>query len=369
MASLQTVFGLYGQDYQKNNNLWLHKAKAMDAIEKCRTAALGAHIDTCSECGHVEISYNSCRNRHCPRCQTFAKEKWIQERSRDLLNTGYFHVVFTIPAELHGLMYQNQDVLYGLLFKAACETLLELTQNKRYLGALPGITAVLHTWGQNLNYHPHLHCVVTGGGLTSKGFWRHSKKKFFLPVKVLSRKFKGKLLALIKEAPLEFCGSQTLLANPPAFDAFLRRLYSREWVVYCKKPFGNAAKVVGYLGRYTHRVAISDNRILDATGGKVAFRWRDYADSNHEKVMILDAAEFIRRFLMHILPPRFRKIRHYGIMAPRNKSIRLKRLRILTQTAEPAPKPTTEDILDKMLGDIWRFCSACGLERSPRASP
>jgi hypothetical protein len=369
MASLQSAFGLYGHTYREDHQLLPHKAKAAHAIENCRTAALGAHIDSCDECGHVEISYNSCRNRHCPRCQSFAKEKWVAERSLDLLDIGYFHVVFTVPSDLNGLIYQNQEVLYGLLFKAASQTLLELCHDPKYLGALPGITAVLHTWGQNLSFHPHLHCLVTGGGLTDKGFWRSSRKKFFLPVRVLSRKFRGKFLALLKEACLEFCGSQAYLADPFSFETFISGLYSKEWVVYCKEPFGNAAKVVGYLGRYTHRVAISDNRILDDTDGKVTFKWRDYANGNREKVMVLDAHEFIRRFLMHILPPGFRKIRHFGLMAPRNKSVRLRRCRALTRTAEPAPKPTAGDVLDRMLGETWRFCKACGCERPPRASP
>jgi hypothetical protein len=369
MASLQSVFGLYGHDYLKTHPLLPYKLKTAHAIENCRTAALGAHIDACDECGHVEISYNSCRNRHCPRCQTFAKEKWISERSRDLLDNHYFHVVFTVPAELGSVMYQNQKVCYGLLFKAASQTLLELCQDPKYLGALPGITTVLHTWGQNLSYHPHLHCIVTGGGLSKKGFWKTSRKKFFLPVRVLSRKFRGKFLALIRDARLEFSGPQAALADPSAFSALLSSLYSKEWVVYCKRPFGNAGKVVSYLGRYTHRVAISDSRIVNDTDGKVAFKWRDYADGSREKVMTLGAEEFIRRFLMHILPPGFRKIRHYGIMAPRNKSARLKRCRVLTRTAEPLPKATTEDILDKMLGNTWRFCRACGCEKSPRASP
>jgi hypothetical protein len=369
MASLQSVFKLYGKNYQEDHRLILHKTKVMSAIEKCRTSALGAHIDACDECGHVELSYNSCRDRHCPRCQTFAKEKWVAKRSRDLLDIGYFHVVFTVPSELNFLFYQNQHSLYGLLFKAASEAILELCRDPKYLGALPSITAVLHTWGQNLSYHPHLHCIVSGGGLTDRGFWRQSKKKFFLPFKVLSRKFRGKFLALIKKVDLQFYADQASLKDPPVFEKFLSKLYAKEWVVYLKEPFGDASKVVGYLGRYTHRVAISDNRILDDSDGKVTFKWRDYADGNREKVMVLDSGEFIRRFLMHILPVGFRKIRHFGIMAPRMKSIRLRRCRSLTCTQEPGPVPTTEDILDGMLGPSWRFCKACGCAISARASP
>jgi hypothetical protein len=369
MASLQSIFRRYGESFREKHALWSHKTKVMGAIQACRTSLLGAHIDSCDECGHVEISYNSCKNRHCPRCQTFAKEKWILERSRDLLDIGYFHLVFTVPSELRTLMYQNQDVLYNLLFKAASETILELCKEAKYLGGLPGITCVLHTWGQDLSYHPHLHCIVSGGGMSDKGFWRRSKKKFFLPVRVLSRKFRGKYLALIKKAALDFYGSQDFLKDPLAFERTLGVLYAKEWVVYCKEPFGDAGKVVSYLGRYTHRVAISDGRILDDSDGKVSFEWRDYADNNRMKVMTLDCEEFIRRFLMHVLPPGFRKIRHFGIMAPRNKTARLRRLRILTCTKEPGPRPTTEDILDKMCGPSWRFCRACGLEKPARASP
>jgi hypothetical protein len=285
------------------------------------------------------------------------------------LDIGYFHVVFTVPAELNPIMHQNQATLYALLFKAASETLLELSADPRYLGAKPGITAVLHTWGQNLSYHPHLHCVVTGGGLTTEGFWRRSKKKFFLPVKVLSRKFRGKFLALIKKSRLCFFGKQAELEDPYIFERLLAGLYSREWVVYCKRPFGDAGKVLSYLGRYTHKVAISDERILDDADNKVTFGWRDYRDNNRKKTMELEPKEFIRRFLMHVLPPGFRKIRHFGILAARNKSARLRRCRKLTKTADPGPGPSTEDILDKMLGHSWRFCRSCGCEKSPRASP
>ncbi len=246
---------------------------------------------------------------------------------------------------------------------------MELCKDPRYLGGVPAITAVLHTWGQNLSFHPHLHCLVSGGGLTGKGFWKKTRKKFFLPVRVVSRKFRGKFLALLKKTCVKHPRIQASLKDLSAFDALVSGLYVKEWNVYCKEPFGSAAKVVSYLGRYTHRVAISDNRILDDQDGKVTFTWTDYADGNRKKVMVLDAHEFIRRFCMHILPPGFRKIRHYGLMAPRNKSARLRHLRILTRTAEPPPRPTTEDILDRMLKDTWRFCRVCGCERSPRASP
>ena len=308
----------------------------MSAIEKCRTSHLGGHIDICESCGSTQISYNSCRNRHCPKCQTLAKERWIDSQKSNLLNVGYFHVVFTIPDTLNSIVYQNQKELYTLLFKAVAETLSELASDKKYLGAKLGFTSILHTWGQNLMHHPHIHCIVPGGGLSSIGKWVSSRKKFFIPVKVLSRKFRGKFLYYLKqlyyENKLEFYGSQQYLSNDNEFENLLSSIYSKEWIVYCKPPFKNAACVVEYLGRYTHRVAISNNRIVNIENGNVTFKWRDYKDNNKCKLMTISADEFIRRFLIHILPSGFMKIRHYGLLGNRNKTTKLKLCKQLTNT-------------------------------------
>lgn len=271
--------------------------KAARSIIRCRTAALGAHVDVCDYCGYRRISYNSCRNRHCPKCQTFAKEQWIAKQRENLLDIHYFHVVFTVSAQLNPSFLHGQRTMYDLLFKAASETVLELCADRKFLGATRGITAVLHTWGQYLQFHPHIHMIVTGGGLAKDGKWHKSKKKFFLPVRVLTSKFWGKFMALFRQK------------FPDTDQGLLNICYRKNWVVYCKPPFGSAEKVVSYLGRYTHRVAISNNRILSLKDGRVTFLWRDYAHGNRIKPMTIPATEFIWRFLLHILPGGFRKIR------------------------------------------------------------
>jgi len=370
MVELQDIFRRHGAEYLESYILSTVQAKAMKAILSCRTAALGAHVDRCDECGFEQISYNSCRNRHCPKCQTFAKEQWIDKQQINLLNAQYFHVVFTVPDDLHPLFYQNQKRMYGLLFKAASETLMELCADPKYLGAMPGITAVLHTWGQSLHYHPHLHCIVTGGGLAEGNRWVHSRKKFFLPVKVMSRKFRGKFLHLLKKEILDFFGGAEHLSDPSHFSAIVDTLYKKDWVVYCKKPFGNAAKVIAYLGRYTHRVAISNNRIAKLENGLVSFRWRDYKDHNRMKTMSLTAEEFIRRFLMHVLPSGFRKIRHYGLFASRDKSRRLTLCRRLTRTKRfLVQKISAMEKLAAILGKDFNLCPRCGIGHLCRDPP
>ena len=371
MIELQDIVREHGGEYVNSHSLLPHKIKALNAILNCRTAVLGAHIDVCGECGFEKLSYNSCRNRHCPKCQGTAREQWIEKQNQYLLNTGYFHVVFTLPDELHPVVYQNQDIVYSLFFRAISETLLELCGDKKYLGAKPGVTAVLHTWGQNLLYHPHIHCIVTGGGLTEDNKWQGSRKKFFLPVRVLSRKFKGKFLAYLKQAKLYFGKTVEELSLPQRFDYYIAALYKKEWVVYCKPPFKNAAKVIEYLGRYTHRVAISNRRILKLEDGSVTFNWRDYRDGNKVKTMTVTAAEFIRRFLLHILPPGFCKIRHYGILAPRGKSERINLCKKLTQTRFQTATPVTTILeqLQKMLGENFNLCPCCGIGYLTRASP
>ncbi len=340
-VEVQDIFLQYGSVYQQTHPLSREQLKVIESIQRGRTAALGGHVEVCDTCGVLQVSYNSCRNRHCPKCQALSQARWVSARTDDLLNVGYFHVVFTLPEAIHSIALQNPRVVYDLLFRAAADTLTELAADPTYLGARIGMTSVLHTWGQNLMYHPHLHVVVPGGGLTSTDHWQSSRKKFFIPVKVLSRLFRGKFLAYLQAAPLEFHGSVEALRDPAAFADWLAPLYEQEWVVYCKPPFGDARKVVAYLGRYTHWVAISNARILHLEDGQVTFRWRDYRDGNRQKEMTISAEEFIRRFLLHVLPPKFMRIRHYGFLSPRNKGTQLRRCQRLTRTLRPAGIPRT----------------------------
>lgn len=318
------IFRQHGPVYRESHKLPRNHLRVMGAIEACRTSALGGHKDKCDHCGHLEISYNSCRNRHCPKCQTLRKEKWIEARSEDLLPIEYFHVVFTIPSELNPLLSMNRKVLYDLLFRSVSETLMELASDPKHLGAKVGVISILHTWGQNLMDHPHIHCIVTGGGLASDGIrWVSCRKGFFLPVKVMSALFRGKFLDLLKRCftsnDLVFSGRINHLQEPEAFESFRKQFYHKKWVVYCKPPFGGPKGVLQYLGRYTHRIAISNNRIRTNRDGNVSFLWRDYADDNRQKTMTLKADEFIRRFLLHVLPERYVRIRHFGLLANRNR--------------------------------------------------
>ena len=356
MADVQDIFAAHFADYAAEHKLSSEQWKAARSILLCRTAALGAHVDVCDHCGYQKISYNSCRNRHCPKCQSFAKEQWLGRQREDLLDIHYFHVVFTVPAQLNPAFLHDHRTMYELLFRAASETVLELCADKKYLGAKPGVTAVLHTWGQNLQFHPHIHMLVTGGGLTPDGKWRDSKKKFFLPVRVLSAKFRGKFLALFKQK------------FPDITQETLDICRRKKWVVYCKPPFGSAEKVVAYLGRYTHRVAISNNRILSLKDGKVTFLWRDYAHGNQMKPMSLDAMEFIRRFLLHILPSGFRKIRHYGLTAARDKKRRISLCRRLTHSKSPK-KFAAADRLREIFGPDFDLCPCCGIGHLAREPP
>ena len=357
---VQDIIKKYGEEYKEKHKMMPHIAKTMEAIEKCRTEKLGYHEDVCDECGYRKISYNSCRNRHCPKCQSIARAKWVEEREAEILNVKYFHVVMTIPSELYMIAYQNQRKVYKILFKATAETLEELARDKKYLGAEIGFMEVLHTWGQTLVYHPHIHCIVPAGGIDKIGKWRNSKKKFFIPVKVLSRKFRGKFLYYLKKEKLEFYGKNEYLNNKQNFDELMSKMYNKEWISYCKPPFENAKSVIKYLGRYTHRVAISNERIVNEENGEVTFKYRDYKDNNKMKEMTLKAEEFIRRFLMHILPPGFMKIRHYGLLGNRNKKTKLAVCKKLTNTTSPVkPKLTTLEILKKTLGVDFNICPMC----------
>lgn len=369
MIELQDILLRYGDEYRRTHKLPLHIQKAMLDIEVCRTSALGGHLDECENCGYTRISYNSCRNRHCPKCQTLTKERWLQDRKKDLLPVSYFHVVFTIPEELNFLTLTNQKDIYSVLFKASSETLLELSRDPKYLGAEIGFSAILHTWGQSLMNHPHIHCVVPSGGLSLESTrWISSKKDFFIPVKVLSRKFRGKFLYYLKQEyyndRLRFVGDAENLRYKDVFQCFIARLHQREWIVYCKPPFGSAEHVLEYLGRYTHRVAISNNRIVAFENGYVVFKWRDYSDNNKEKFMTVTVQEFIRRFLMHILPSKFVKIRHYGILSNRSHESKLKKCRMLLGISTILEKKTltklsTAELLFKLTGVDINICPCC----------
>jgi hypothetical protein len=296
--------------------------RALTDLARCRTAALGGHVEECDRCGHRQVAYNSCRNRHCPKCQAGEAARWVEDRAAELLPVEYFHVVFTLPAALGPIALQNPRVVYGLLFRAAAETLRQIAADPAHLGAEIGFLAVLHTWGQNLQHHPHVHCVVPGGGLAPDGSrWVPCRPGFFLPVRVLGRLFRGKFLALLKAAfdggRLSFHGNLAALADPAEFRRTLAATANPEWVVYAKPPFGGPEQVLKYLARYTHRVAISNSRLVALEGDQVEFLWKDYADEGKQKTMKLKAVEFIRRFLQHVLPAGFVRIRHYGLLANR----------------------------------------------------
>ena len=357
---LAEVFKRYGVKFlaTRGKTLSIVQHRAMRAIVECQTSVLGGHRWQCSDCGHERIAYNSCRNRHCPKCQAQARAKWLEARTADLLPVSYFHVVFTLPEQLGPLALQNPRIVYGILFRAAWETLRDVAANPKHLGAKLGALAVLHTWGQNLMHHPHVHCVVPGGGLSPDGLqWidcrgarkSSSQKKFFLPVRILSRVYRGKFIAQLKLAyqqrKLVFYGRLASLEDPKVFEALLNTATIREWVVYCKPPFGSPEQVLKYLARYTHRVAISNNRLVGIDDGHVSFRWKSYARSSQWSTMSLSSDEFIRRFLMHVLPSGFVRIRHYGLLSNRNRSKQLRRCRqLLAGTESTVPKSPDTDI-------------------------
>jgi len=337
--------------------------KVLRAIERCRTAALGGHRDQCVRCGYQAISYNSCRNRHCPKCQTNAREKWLRAREQELLPVGYFHLVFSVPHALVPLIWQNQRVLFTLLFEASAATLLEVASDPKRLGAEAGFLSILHTWGQTLQRHPHIHCVVPGGGLSpDHQHWIRAPNHFFLPVRVLSRVFRGKFVAGLQHAfrqkKLVFFGDCQSLAQDKPFAAFLRTLFREDWVVYAKRPFGGPQHVLQYLARYTHRVAISNHRIADINDTHVAFRWKDYAHHSKRRTMSLTHEEFLRRFLQHVLPKGFPRIRYFGFLANRRRAESLPQCRGLLV---PVPRdPPTDSVPDP---DLWHCPSCQGLMR------
>ena len=370
------VFRRYGDVYRDHaaRSLSTAQRRVMTAIERCRTAALGGHVERCDQCGHTNVWYNSCGNRHCPTCQSLARAAWIEAREADLLATEYFHVVFTVPAEIGGIAYQNKAVVYGLLFRAAAQTLRIIAADPRHLGAAIGFFAVLHTWGQTLVHHPHLHCVVPGGGLSIDGTrWVSCRPGFFLPVRVLSRLFRRLFLTALQEAfdegQLRFAGALEALADGHAFATHLAPARQVEWVVYAKAPFAGPQQVLDYVGRYTHRVAMSNHRLLDLTDDQVRFHYKDYRTdpSQHLKTMTLAATEFIRRFLLHTLPPGFHRIRYYGFLGNRARREKLALCRRLLDM--PAPAPTPDDASDAVTdardrgdagaGTLLRACPIC----------
>src|SRR6185503_9713613 len=316
------IFRRHGEAYRQVNigHLGRVERRTMSAIELCRTAELGGHVEGCRSCGAIRVAYNSCRNRHCPKCQGQACREWLAARQDELLPVAYFHVVLTLPAEVAAIAFQNKAAVYAILFKTAAETLRTIAADSKHLGAEIGLIAVLHSWGQNLHYHPHLHCIVPGGGLSLDGTrWISCRPGFFLPVRVLSRLFRRLFLEELRaahdEGRLGFFGDLAHLAEPDAFARLRAKVRRLEWVVYAKPRFDGPEQVLAYLGRYTHRVAIANSRLISLTDSKVRFTWKDYRQDGKTKVMILDADEFIRRFLLHTLPDSFHRIRHYGFLA------------------------------------------------------
>jgi hypothetical protein len=363
------VFRHFGAAFRDQNGASLSAARcrAMTGIERCRTAALGGHVERCGDCGHQRVSYNSCRNRNCPKCQGLARAQWLEDRQSELLDVPYFHVVFTVPAEIEVIAFQNQTVVYDILFRATAETLRIIAADPKHLGAEIGFLAVLHSWGQNLMHHPHLHCLVPSGGIAPDGeSWIACRPGFFLPVRVLSRMFRGLFLHYLEKAfnagELNFFSAYRHLHELAAFRRYLAPVHHAEWVVYAKRPFAGPAQVLNYVGRYTHRVAISNNRLVSIDNGKVQFRWRDYRDGNRQKIMTLDGGEFVRRFLVHVLPDGFHRIRYYGFLGNCHRARKLERCRELLGMTPAAPADPPADYRDRyeaLTGQSLRACPHC----------
>lgn len=387
-GSLQVadVFRRYGQAYRQQHGASLSTAqrRVMTAIELCRTAALGGHVERCDNCGHQRIWYNSCRSRCCPSCQSLARAQWLEERQEELLDTEYFHVVFTVPQEIAGIAYQNKAEVYDILFRAAAETIRTIAADPAHLGAEIGFFGVLHTWGSNMLFHPHIHFVVPGGGISPDGTrWVSCRPGFFLPVRVLSRLFRRLFLHHLQDAylagRLRFFSSLQYLDERAAFLRHLAPVRAAEWIVYAKPPFAGPQQVLDYVGRYTHRIAISNNRLLSIDDGNVRFRWKDYRNGNRLGAMTLTAEEFIRRFLLHVLPKGFQRIRYYGFLCHRFREQKLTRCRELLgiTTQPPSPEGHTDDHHDQceaVMVHSLKECPACHrghmivIEAIPRSS-
>jgi len=362
------IFRAHGPAWRErqHGHLSLGQLKVMSAIEQCRSAALGGHVLRCPACGEVEIAYNSCRNRHCPKCQGRAARRWLEDRQADLLPVPYYHVVFTLPAPISGFAFHNKAVLYNVLFEVAAETLRTIAADPKHLGAQIGLTLVLHTWGSALTHHPHVHGIVPGGGLSPDGtHWIPCKPGFFLPVRVLSRLFRRRFLEELQQAhrsgQLQFFGEYAGLADATAFADWLAPMRKCEWVVYAKRPFAGPAAVLAYLSRYTHRVAISNQRLLSMDDRGVTFRWKDYRakDGMRLKTMTLEPDEFMRRFLLHVLPSGFHRIRHYGLLANAGRRGDLARMRELLHVAPEVHSPEDTEALDAIHQPVF-VCPHCG---------
>ena len=364
------IFRQIGPAYRHEHagHLSRDQCRVMGAIEHCRTAALGGHVEQCDGCGHQRVAFNSCRNRHCPKCQSLTRAQWLEDRQSELLPVEYFHVVFTMPQEIAAIAYQNKAVVYNILFRATAETLRIIAADPKHLGAEIGFIAILHTWGQNLLHHPHLHCVVPGGGLSPDGQWIGCRPGFFLPVRVLSRLFRRLFLAQLRCAfdagELRFFNGLAALQDAGAFARYLAPAAAAEWVVYAKPPFGGPEQVLAYLGRYTHRVAIANSRLIEFNNSEVAFQWKDYRHESKQKVMRLPAGEFVRRFLLHVLPSGFQRIRHFGLLANRTRELKLQRCRDLLNALTPAAAfdDDPEDYRDRyrrLTGMSLRDCPQC----------
>ncbi len=359
------VFRRHGDAYRRRHDGHLGRVerRVMSAIELCRTAALGGHTEACADCGLVRCAYNSCRNRHCPKCQGQARAEWLAARQAELLPVPYFHVVFTLPAAVAQIAFHNKATVYAILFRTAAETLRTIAADPKHLGAETGLVAVLHTWGQNLHHHPHIHCVVPAGGPSlDHTRWVTCRRGFFLPVRVLSRLFRRLFLDELRTAfaagELGFFGELAALAEPAAFTRRLRELRRVEWVVYAKPPFGGPAQVLAYLGRYTHRVAIANSRLVSLANAEIAFRWKDYRHHGKTKLMTLAADEFIRRFLLHTLPDGIHRVRHYGFLANRQRAAKLALCRRLLDA--PSQEPPAEQIQDAVPSHRPDRCPTCG---------
>jgi Putative transposase/Transposase zinc-binding domain len=379
------IFRRHGAAYRVDQagSLTHGQRRVMAAIEACRTAALGGHVERCEDCGETRIAYNSCRNRHCPKCQGLARAQWLADRQAELLPVPYFHVVFTLPASIAGIALQNKAVVYDMLFRAAAETMQTIAADPKHLGAAIGMTAVLHTWGQNLCHHPHIHCIVPGGGLSPESRWIACRSSFLFSIRVLSRLYRRLFLERLRAAfdagALNFFGELARLAKPAAFTAHLQPVRRVKWVVYVKRPFGGPQQVLDYLGRYTHRVAIANNRLVSLADGEVHFRWKNYRHPQRSKTMTLPAGEFIRRFLLHVLPDGFRRIRHFGFLANTHRSAKLALIRGLLDLPEPETAPDPADYRERyaqLFGRSLDICPTCGghlveiavLRRTPSAA-
>ena len=367
LIEVADIFRLYGPSYRKNHELPLRHLRVMRAIEACRTPELGGHKYKCDNCGDFLISYNSCRNRHCPKCQNLDTERWLEARKKEILPTHYFHSVFTLPENLRALILRNQEVAYNILFRAVSETLKKVSGDPKHIGAEIGFVSVLHTWSQTLIDHPHIHCIIPGGGLSPGGKkWISCRDNFFIPVNILSKVFKGKFLDYLRQSnekgELKFVGQISSLKDKDNFKKLLDDLYDQDWHVYCKPPFKNPEKVIEYLGRYTHRVAISNDRIVKLEDDKVTIRYRDYSDGDKIKHMSLEALEFIRRFLLHVLPDQFFRIRYYGFLSARNRKTKLLRCKELLgedikETEEQCS--SWQELFEKLTGTDSSLCPNC----------